>query len=147
MDIYKQYNLTLRQKDVVLYLVRGYTNKQIAETLFISERTVESHLRELYRKLNVKNRTAATDLLLNGSKIGQEQVNICNNKPDVFQIILSNILAHKLKTEDGNPCSAEYHLAMSVFAARSNCNPEYIQSLPHDFKEELNNMCALIRFT
>ncbi len=38
------------------YIVRGYTNRQIAEALFISVRTVEGHRSNLFGKLGLKNR-------------------------------------------------------------------------------------------
>jgi two-component system response regulator NreC len=38
------------------YIIRGYTSRQIAETLIISMRTVEGHRASLMSKLNLKNR-------------------------------------------------------------------------------------------
>jgi two-component system response regulator NreC len=49
-------SLTPRELEVMGYLIRGYTNRQIAEDLFISIRTVESHRASLLGKLGLKNR-------------------------------------------------------------------------------------------
>lgn len=51
--------LTSREREVVDLLVRGMTNKDIAQTLFLSVRTVEAHLRSIYVKLDVRSRTEA----------------------------------------------------------------------------------------
>jgi DNA-binding NarL/FixJ family response regulator len=48
--------LTSRQRDVAALVAEGYTNKRIAETLYISERTVESNLTSIFRKLGVSSR-------------------------------------------------------------------------------------------
>jgi two-component system response regulator NreC len=48
--------LTPRELDVMSYIVRGFTNRQIAEKLFISTRTVEGHRAILFDKLGLKNR-------------------------------------------------------------------------------------------
>jgi DNA-binding NarL/FixJ family response regulator len=48
--------LTARELEVVGYIVRGFTNRQIAETLSISIRTVEGHRASIFGKLGVKNR-------------------------------------------------------------------------------------------
>jgi two-component system, NarL family, response regulator NreC len=48
--------LTARELEVMGYIVRGFTNRQIAETLSISIRTVEGHRASLFGKLGVKNR-------------------------------------------------------------------------------------------
>lgn len=48
--------LTRRELEVMSYIVQGYTNQQIAETLFISRRTVEGHRASLLSKLGLKNR-------------------------------------------------------------------------------------------
>ena len=58
-----QFNsLTRREKDVLLLVTQGENNKSIAEKLVVSEITVKSHLNNIFKKLNVSNRTQA-DLL------------------------------------------------------------------------------------
>jgi DNA-binding NarL/FixJ family response regulator len=47
--------LTKREKEVLTHIAEGLTNAQIAEKLFISIDTVESHRKNLHAKLNVKN--------------------------------------------------------------------------------------------
>jgi DNA-binding NarL/FixJ family response regulator len=53
-------HLTLRQVEVLRLLARGMTNAEIADTLFLSRRTVHAHLRTIFHKLGVGNRSAAT---------------------------------------------------------------------------------------
>ncbi|HZW02583.1 MAG TPA: response regulator transcription factor [Anaerolineaceae bacterium] len=48
--------LTLRELDILRYLVHGHTNRQIAEALNISVRTVETHRSNLMDKLNLHSR-------------------------------------------------------------------------------------------
>jgi len=56
----KPHGLTPRQIDVLRLVAEGKSNKAIAEQLFISERTVERHVSDIYSKLNVASRAAAT---------------------------------------------------------------------------------------
>jgi DNA-binding NarL/FixJ family response regulator len=51
--------LTPRETDVLEQVVTGATNKEIAETLFITENTVKIHLRNILEKLHVQNRIQA----------------------------------------------------------------------------------------
>ncbi len=51
--------LTDREREVLNQLAMGSTNKDIAQQLMISVRTVEAHLRSVYAKLNVSSRTEA----------------------------------------------------------------------------------------
>lgn len=53
-------NLTAREVDVLRLLATGMTDSRIAETLVISPRTVNTHLRSIYAKLGVSSRSAAT---------------------------------------------------------------------------------------
>ena len=54
-----QENLSTREVELLALLATGATNKQLAQSLFISEATVKTHLVHIYRKLDVTNRTAA----------------------------------------------------------------------------------------
>jgi len=51
--------LTAREKEVLKYLVEGKMNKEIADNLFISCETVKSHIKHIFRKLEVANRVEA----------------------------------------------------------------------------------------
>ncbi len=51
--------LTAREQEVLQLLARGLRNKEIAARLFVSERTVNFHLANIYQKLNVSGRTEA----------------------------------------------------------------------------------------
>ncbi|RXK85667.1 response regulator transcription factor [Filimonas effusa] len=48
--------LTEREADIVRLILKGYTNKEIGECLFISHHTVNEHLKRVFRKLNVNSR-------------------------------------------------------------------------------------------
>ena len=50
-------SLTKREKDVLLLVTQGESNKSIADKLVLSEVTVKSHLNSIFKKLNVTNRT------------------------------------------------------------------------------------------
>lgn len=51
--------LTRKEKEVLALLVKGKSNKEIASDLFVSETTVKSHISNILRKLDVKDRTQA----------------------------------------------------------------------------------------
>ena len=51
--------LTKREKDVLLLVTKGESNKSIADKLVLSEITVKSHLNSIFKKLHVTNRTQA----------------------------------------------------------------------------------------
>lgn len=52
-------SLTKREKDVLLLVTQGESNKSIAQKLVLSEVTVKSHMNSIFKKLNVANRTQA----------------------------------------------------------------------------------------
>lgn len=48
-------HLTPREKEIIKLIAQEYSNAMIAESLFISERTVETHRKNIFRKTNTKN--------------------------------------------------------------------------------------------
>ncbi len=53
----RQQSLTRREREVVDLVVRGLTNRQIAEELFLSEKTVENHIGRILVKMDLPSRT------------------------------------------------------------------------------------------
>ena len=56
--------LSPREREVVAALADGLTNQQLSERLFISERTANRHLSNIFTKLGVRNRTAAARMAI-----------------------------------------------------------------------------------
>lgn len=56
--------VTPRESDVFVWLAKGKTNREIAQILEMSPRTVNKHLEQLFRKLGVENRTAAAAMAM-----------------------------------------------------------------------------------
>lgn len=54
-----EYSLTQREHDILAQLAEGRSNREIAQSLFLSEKTVKAHLAAIFRKLGVTNRTQA----------------------------------------------------------------------------------------
>ena len=52
-------NLTEREIEVLKLIILGESNKDIAKKLFITHHTVKAHLTQIYKKLEVTNRTSA----------------------------------------------------------------------------------------
>ena len=52
-------NLTTREIEVLELIAEGMINKEIAKKLYISEKTVKNHVSNIFRKLNVSDRTQA----------------------------------------------------------------------------------------
>jgi DNA-binding CsgD family transcriptional regulator len=50
------YGLSPREEEVVGLVARGFTNRQVSRTLFISEHTVQRHLSNIFEKVGVRSR-------------------------------------------------------------------------------------------
>jgi DNA-binding NarL/FixJ family response regulator len=74
--------LTAKELEILTLLADGLSNPEIAKRLWLSRETVKSHLANLYRKLNVHNRTQA-------SKAAHE-LHLLNDRPS-----LDNVLLHE----------------------------------------------------
>ncbi|WP_082659760.1 response regulator [Aureimonas sp. AU40] len=60
----QHFGLTMREADVLLWLARGKSNRDIAAILDLSPRTVNKHLEVVFAKLGVENRATATFLVM-----------------------------------------------------------------------------------
>jgi DNA-binding CsgD family transcriptional regulator len=60
--LYKKYNISKREQEVIVLVCEGKTNKQIEDQLFISLQTVKDHITRIYRKTGVRNRVQLTNL-------------------------------------------------------------------------------------
>ena len=56
------YDLTEREREVLNWIVKGYTNRQIAHALYISYSTVKNHVSKVLSKLEVSNRVEAATI-------------------------------------------------------------------------------------
>lgn len=54
------HGLTKREREILAHVAEGYSNAQLARMLWVTEQTVKFHLSNIYRKLHVSNRTAAS---------------------------------------------------------------------------------------
>lgn len=65
--------LSRREQEIAGLASTGMTSNEIAEALFLSTRTVDTHLGRIYRKLNVSNRAGLTHAMLTSTAPGQPQ--------------------------------------------------------------------------
>jgi DNA-binding NarL/FixJ family response regulator len=49
-------NISPREREIIHFILQGKDNRAIGKELFISRRTVESHLYNIYRKLGIRSR-------------------------------------------------------------------------------------------
>jgi DNA-binding NarL/FixJ family response regulator len=59
--------LTARQQQLMALLARGFTNKEIAESMRLSEYTVKNHVHRIMRRLNAQSRYAAVQTVCEGT--------------------------------------------------------------------------------
>ncbi|MGX4772393.1 response regulator [Bradyrhizobium guangdongense] len=64
----RELGLTAREGEVLSWLAKGKTNRDIAQILGLSPRTVDKHLEQIYSKLGVENRTAAAAIAVNANR-------------------------------------------------------------------------------
>jgi two-component system nitrate/nitrite response regulator NarL len=62
----RSHHLTARERQIILVLSDGITNKEIGRRLRLAEGTVKVHLHHIYRKLGIANRTALAVLAHSG---------------------------------------------------------------------------------
>jgi len=68
VEFTSELGLTTREAEVLSWLSKGKTNRDIAQILGLSPRTVDKHLEQIYAKLGVENRTAAAAIAANATR-------------------------------------------------------------------------------
>ena len=66
--------LSIREREVLLLAAKGLSSKEVARKLFISERTVQTHLASIYDKLGSRNKTEALLLALKYGVVTLEEL-------------------------------------------------------------------------
>jgi DNA-binding NarL/FixJ family response regulator len=66
-------SLTRREREVMNLIVKGHSNRAIAEHLYVSEKTVKNHVNNIYGKLGVGSRSEAIALWLGVRRDAQER--------------------------------------------------------------------------
>jgi DNA-binding CsgD family transcriptional regulator len=67
-------DLTAQELQIARFVAEGLTNREVAAQLFLSPRTIDFHLRNVYRKLGISSRTALARLDLNSENLSAPQV-------------------------------------------------------------------------
>ena len=62
--------LTAREVEVLGLLARGYSSRQIAERLVVTPKTVSNHIQNIYLKIDVSSRAAATHFAMQHALVG-----------------------------------------------------------------------------
>lgn len=75
--------LSQRELDVIKLMARGYNNRQIADILFISEHTVKVHIRNIFRKIGVTDRTNAVLWAIERGLVLKDKESVRPDKPPV----------------------------------------------------------------
>ncbi|HET2757785.1 TPA: response regulator transcription factor [Streptococcus pneumoniae] len=71
MELHEE--LTARERDVLQLIAKGYENQRIADDLFISLKTVKTHVSNILAKLEVSDRTQAAVYAFQHHLVGQEE--------------------------------------------------------------------------
>ena len=73
-DDFRPEPLSVREREVLLLAAKGLSSKEVAKHLFISERTVQTHLASIYDKLGSRNKTEALLLALKYGVVTLEEL-------------------------------------------------------------------------
>ena len=78
--------LTNREKEILVHLAQGKTNKEISKELLLSTSTVRNHISNIFIKLNISNRSQATAIaifagLLNSNSFLKEKPEMTYTNP------------------------------------------------------------------
>ena len=64
------FSLTERQREILELLTKGLSNKEIANKICLSPRTVDMHVRNIFDRMNCRSRAEATKIALENNVLG-----------------------------------------------------------------------------
>jgi DNA-binding CsgD family transcriptional regulator len=72
--LFTKYQISNREQEIIHLILKGKTNKEIEDTLFISLPTVKFHIYSIYKKMKVKNRLELIRIILESVKTNHQPV-------------------------------------------------------------------------
>ena len=63
----------MQELQIARFVSKGHTNREVAAQLFLSPRTIDFHLRNVYRKLGIKSRTTLARLDLDSENVSAQR--------------------------------------------------------------------------
>ncbi|MBO9665945.1 MAG: helix-turn-helix transcriptional regulator [Bdellovibrio sp.] len=80
-------NLSIREKEVAVLVAKGLSNKEVANQLFVTEKTVKFHLTNIYKKMGLVSRAKLiVDAIVN-KWAGELTAEVSGAEPEVSQVI------------------------------------------------------------
>ncbi len=74
-------DLTRREREILALMAEGHSNRELARMLWVTEQTVKFHLSNIYRKLDVANRTEASRWAHRHGLVGRREVEAAVSVP------------------------------------------------------------------
>lgn len=68
--------ITNREKEILVQIAQGKTNRQISQELLLSTSTVRNHISSIFNKLRISNRTQATVVAIYSGLLNLQQINL-----------------------------------------------------------------------
>lgn len=66
--------ITNREKEILVHLAQGQTNKEISQVLMLSPSTVRNHISSIFAKLNISNRSQATAIAIYSGLLNSDSI-------------------------------------------------------------------------
>jgi len=86
----QRYGLSARELEILTHVVQGFSDKEIAVRLFLSQSTIKSHLRAMYRKLHLRNRVEVTAYVVKLGLLRTDATPPADRRPS-----LASLAAHR----------------------------------------------------
>ena len=118
----ERFGLSPRENSVLLVLTEGRTNREIAERLFISERTVAVHVRRILSKLGVGGRTEAAGMAIRLGLVPTIRARLPSAVPNPHGLRAPDATLHG-PGQNRQECGHEHHATLPPRCMRRRRRP------------------------